>query len=303
MKLYYYPETKTFHCYTECSSTFTIFDLFVKYYELRGIDYNWYRDILDVIENKTGMIQFGFEYQYESVSKKYQMNNRLIDLPEYPKSILNLFNRYYCYEWLKEDISIDVMRQYDILYSYSQNSIVIPHYDINNRLVGIRRRALSFEESNKAKYMPIIIENKVYSHPLSLNLYGLNNNLDSINKTKKVILFEGEKSVLKAASYYKDNISVAVCGSNFNKMQLNLLLYKTNINEVIIAFDKEYTDYKNEEATNYFNKLYNLCQKYNKYYNFSFIFDKENLIGYKDSPIDRGQKIFEELLSKRIIVR
>lgn len=303
MKLYYYPKTKTFHCYTECGSTFTIFDLFVKYYDLRGIEYNWYTDVLDIIENKSSVMAFSFDYQYESVSKKYQFNDRFVELPEYPKGILHIFEEHYCYEWLKEGITEDVMRRYHILYSYPQNSIVIPHYDINNRLVGIRKRALNKEDVEKAKYMPIIIEGKIYSHPLSLNLYGLNFNIEAINKKRKVILFEGEKSVLKTAAYYEDNNSVAVCGSNFNKMQLNLLLYKTNIEEVIIGFDKEYEVVNSKEGNNYFEKLYNLCKKYDKYYNFSFIFDKENLLDYKDSPIDKGKDVFEKLLNQRVIVK
>lgn len=302
MKLYYYPKTKTFHCYTECSSTFTIFDLFIKYYELRNIDYNWYNDILDVIEKKSDKINSTFEYKYNSIRDNYLVSDRIIKLPEYSNKILNIFHKYYCYEWLKEGITKEVMEQYNILYSYYQNSIIIPHYDINNRLIGIRRRALNEEDINKAKYMPIIIEGKIYSHPLTLNLYGLNFNLNNINNKKKIILFEGEKSVLKMSSYYDDNISAAICGSNFNKMQLNILLYNTNINEIIIALDKEYEELNTQKADKYFEKLYNLCKKYNKYYNLSFIFDKENLLDYKDSPIDKGKDIFEKLLNKRIIV-
>lgn len=302
MKLYYYPKTKTFHCYTECSSTFTIFDLFVKYYELRNIEYNWYTDILDIIESKSDKIKSNFEYQYTSIRNNYLVSDKLIELPEYSNKILNIFKKYYCCEWLNEGITKEVMEQYNILYSYYQNSIVIPHYDINNRLIGIRKRALNKEDIDKAKYMPIIIEGKIYAHPLALNLYGLNLNLNNINKKKKIILFEGEKSVLKMSSYYNDNISVAVCGSNFNKMQLNLILYKANVDEVIIAFDKEYEKLNSQKANDYFEKLYNLCKKYNRYYNFSFIFDKDNLLDYKDSPIDRGKEIFEKLLNKRVIV-
>ena len=35
-KLYYYKNTKLFHCYTECSETFDIFTLLQKMYLLRG---------------------------------------------------------------------------------------------------------------------------------------------------------------------------------------------------------------------------------------------------------------------------
>lgn len=46
---------------------------------------------------------------------------------------------------------------------------------MNGNLVGIRGRALSeWEVENVGKYMPVQIEQKWYSHRLSLNLYGLN---------------------------------------------------------------------------------------------------------------------------------
>ena len=35
-KLYYYKNSKLFHCYTECAETFDIFTLLQKMYKLRG---------------------------------------------------------------------------------------------------------------------------------------------------------------------------------------------------------------------------------------------------------------------------
>jgi len=46
MKLYYYPKTKTFHCYTDCASTFNIIEMFKKRYELLGIKYDFFKDIV-----------------------------------------------------------------------------------------------------------------------------------------------------------------------------------------------------------------------------------------------------------------
>lgn len=40
MKLYYYPRTHTFHCYTDCGETFNIYEMFKKRYELMGISYD-----------------------------------------------------------------------------------------------------------------------------------------------------------------------------------------------------------------------------------------------------------------------
>ena len=63
-----------------------------------------------------------------------------------------------------------------------------------------------------------------------------------IRKQKKVIVFEGEKSCLKYYDYFgeNENISVAVCGSSIKKSQLLLLLQNSEINEIIIALDKEF---------------------------------------------------------------
>jgi hypothetical protein len=35
--------------------------------------------------------------------------------------------------WLRENISPEAMRQFDIKFSISQNKIIIPHYDINGK--------------------------------------------------------------------------------------------------------------------------------------------------------------------------
>lgn len=300
-KLYYYKTTKSFHCYTQCSDTFDIFELLKRYYETRNITYNWYNDIYKVLEEELPIQQF-YEPTYKSEAAKYQKPIKEIQLSEVSYDILDVFRKKYCEEWIEEGITQETMDKYHILYYPSQNKIIIPHYDINGRLIGIRGRALNENEIKLfGKYMPVQIEGKWYTHPLSLNLYGLYQNKENINKTGKVVIFEAEKSVLKMENTECNN-SVAICGSNFNKMQLNLLLYNTKINEVIIALDKEYTSDNLIKKNSYFNKLHKICKKYNKYYKFSFIWDENNLLEEKDSPIDKGEQVFHELMEKRIVV-
>ena len=48
MKLYYYENSRLFMCFTNCGSM-TIFQFLKHYYETRGIDYDWYKDIYQVI--------------------------------------------------------------------------------------------------------------------------------------------------------------------------------------------------------------------------------------------------------------
>lgn len=41
-KLYYYKDTKLFHCYSGCGDTFNIYELIRRYYEIRGIEKSFY---------------------------------------------------------------------------------------------------------------------------------------------------------------------------------------------------------------------------------------------------------------------
>ena len=133
---------------------------------------------------------------------------------------------------------------------------------------------------------------------LSLNLYGLNVTKENINRNKVCYIFEGEKSVLKLESFNMPNCAVATCGNSLNKFQIDLLMRNCAPSEIILCFDKE-KDKKDE----YFNKLYNLCSKYKNYANFSFIYDDKNLLELKDSPCDKGENIFRQLLERRIKVK
>ena len=221
------------------------------------------------------------------------------ELPVYDDIVLSSFVEMYPPEWLNDGISKEAMDKFNILFSISQNKIIIPHYNYKNELIGIRGRALDeWEIEFVGKYMPVEIEGNWYSHPLSLNLYGLNKTKDAIRENKYCFIFESEKAVLQFESFGRPNCAVAVCGSNLNKFQVHLLLKKCNPSEVILCFDKE--EEPGEDI--YFNKLYSICKKYNKYCDFSFIYDNKNLLKLKDSPSDRGNEVFEKLLKRRVKV-
>lgn len=92
------------------------------------------------------------------------------------------------------------------------------------------------------------------------------------------------------------NCAAAVCGNKLNKYALDILIRNCHPHEIVLCFDNE--ELPREDK--YFNHLYNLCQKYQAYANFSFIYDKENLLDLKDSPTDKGEEIFIKLLKKRV---
>jgi hypothetical protein len=301
MKLYFYKDTKLFVCYTH-DGNMSIFKFLKNYYETRNIEYDWYQDIYLVVRNCgsfRGVEGFTPE-KYKSMKDRYGAKRKEIELPEYSPNVLDCFVNLHPQEWLNDGISAEAMDKFNISYSISHNKIIIPHYDADGRLIGIRGRALNeWEVENIGKYTPLRIEQNWYKHPLSMNLYGLNITKENIRKRGVCFLVESEKAVMQMESFSFPNCSAAICGSNFNKYQLNILMKTCCPTEIILCFDKE--ELPGEDK--YFNKLYNICKKYGQYCNFSFIYDREGLLDLKESPTDRGEEVFVKLLEKRVRVK
>ena len=301
MKLYFYKNTKLFMCYSNCQAM-SVFKFLKNYYETRGIEYDWVSDVYNVILDCSNFKpNEGFDVpKYKSIRGRFEPNKREVELTEYNKGALDVFVKHYPPEWLRDGITKTAMDKFNIRYSISQNKIVIPHYDVGGRLVGIRGRALNeWEIENVGKYMPIRLEQTWYKHPLSMNLYGLYENQENIKRNHICYLFESEKSVMQCEAFDMPNCAVAVCGSQFNKYQLNLLMKHCQPREIVICFDKE----ENEGEDKYFNKLYAIGEKYKNYCNFSFVYDRLGLLEMKDSPSDKGEAVFRKLLEKRVKIR
>jgi len=300
--LAYYKESKLFRCFSECAETFDIFGMVRRRFEFENQD-QYIDNIFFFVLNYSDLSfdnKLVFENQYTEIAQNYLPQQLEVKLSEYSANVLDCFNKRYCPEWLNDGISEEAMDRYNIKYSISRNKIIIPHYDVHNRLIGIRGRALNEEVAEKyGKYSPIKVEQILYTHPLGLNLYGLNQVKDSIKKNGVAIIAESEKACLQAQTFLgEDNCVVAVCGSALNRWQVLLLVNYCNVQEIILAFDRE----EKPDEDKYFNKLYGICEKYGQYCDFSFIYDNE-ILKAKESPFDRGEDVFYKLVNKRIKVK
>jgi len=74
------------------------------------------------------------------------------------------------------------------------------------------------------------------------------------------------------------------------------------VEEIIVAFDKQFKESGDNEFKGWTKKLKDINKKYSPLVKISFMFDKDNLLGYKDSPIDRGPDVFMKLFERRIIL-
>lgn len=323
-KLCYFCGSKDFYCYTCCGRM--PFFTFIK--KIRNAtDSNFYERVITYVLTKLGKnvtqakkgIEFTNKYIREETNEmdeieegkrrlKNKSNNRINKF--YDENILNYFSSDVFYQgWIDDGISIESMQKFGISWYGANNYIIIPHRNIQGKLVGIRRRSLNPEDA-KNKYMPLFLEGTLYEHPLSLNLYGLYENQKAIREQKKAIIVEGEKSVLLSDTFYGNkSITVATCGFNVSDWQMNALL-KLGVREVVLGFDKDFDEryedkYKRndniyKEYLHYKERLESLASRMSPIFNVSLIKDTTGLLSLKDSPFDKGKKVFEKLEKSKI---
>lgn len=317
-KLYYYENTKLFRCYTGCDSTFDIFELIQKVKSISQPSLNWnlnnsvrwvaerynWAPTSEVDDEQFSLPDWEYFNKYEQLSQEDVEKIQLVQLPEYDKSILDRLAYPRIADWIAEGITPEILKKNAIGFFPGGEQITIPHYDFEGRFIGLRGRAISAEAAKLyGKYRPVNINGTLYNHPLGLNLYNLNNSKNNIKIAKKAIILEGEKSSLKCASYFgqENDISVACCGSAISAYQIKLLL-DCGATEIIVGFDKQFQEKGDTEFKHLVRNLKSIHRKYNSYATISFLFDKENLLGYKEAPVDRGPEIFLELYKKRIFL-
>ena len=295
-KLYYYKESKTFYCYSHCGNM-SLFDVVMKIKQYE------FKDAFKYVKTfSSGGGIYGFYKPY----RKTSLGDVIIE----PLPLINkpfLFKMYsdnikLMKEWSDEGITENALRKFNIRFDMEGNRMIIPHMNQDGQCVGIRVRNFNPKDARRAKYMPLFYDDNCYSHPLGSNLYGLNISKDNIKKYKKCVVFESEKSCLKYESLYPgNNISVAICGSNFSDQQKKMLL-DLGVEEVVLSLDRQYEYEDSEEGINWKNKIIKNLKNLTDYCKASFVWDndQDRLLEYKDSPIDKGKEIFEKLLKNRI---
>lgn len=328
-KLYYYDNTKLFRCYTDCADTFDIFELVIKimtnngHYKIvkdrGGVEHKVAWELHDAVRFVAKY--FGISASVEGDSNAFHQeledwkilesyeksrgttNKQRRELKYYDEKILKYLPQPIIQPWVDEGITPEVMKHCGIKFDPVNCGIIIPHYAPDNQLLGIRTRTLIKEEEVYGKYRPAYLNGKLYNHPLSFNLYNLNNSKEHIKEFGIAIVFEGEKSPLLYQSYFgiENDISVAACGFNLLSYQVEMLI-AAGAKEIVIAFDKQFQEIGDKDWQKLTKNFYAIHNKYGAYVQISYIFDMQNRLPFKAAPIDCGPDIFMELFKERIMI-
>ena len=316
-KLYFYENSDLFKCYTDCDCAFDIFELTIKVAQIqsnRKMDLNdavrylaaKFNIVIDLNDTEDlGLTDWQYLIAYDKINDIPKVN-QVPQLKEYDKRILGplAINPNYLTPWINDHIKPQILAHAQIGYNFSTDQISIPHFDKDGRFIGLRGRTMVKEDAERfGKYRPMIINKQQYNHSLGLNLYNLNNSKDNIKRMGKAIVFESEKSTLQFQSYFglANDISVACCGSSVSSYQIQLLI-EDRVQEIIIAFDRQFQALGDNEFKRLKAKLLGLHKKYKNEVLISFIFDKHLITSYKASPTDEGPEKFMQLFKERIIL-
>lgn len=187
--------------------------------------------------------------------------------------------------WLDEGISWEAMLKFDVRYDAFDNRIVYPVKTYDGDIISVCGRTC--DPNYKAKRM------RKYTYFQSLGtidtLFGFSDNKEDIMTKKEIILFEGAKSVMMAYGWGIKN-TAAIMTSHLSLNQFNFLVKLGNLKgiRIVFALDAEVDITKDENI-----------MRLASYARVEWIKNFDNLLEDKDSPVDKGKKVFDILYGRR----
>ena len=213
---------------------------------------------------------------------------------DYTNEELLIFNEDICSEfikmpyigWIREGIMPNTQNIFSVGYSSRYNRVVLPQRywcGSKNQYVGVIGRTLvdNYEIFDIPKYFPL------YKFPKSMNIYGLQENYEGIQKAGYLNLAESEKAVLKRHSKL-DYTCVALGGHQISIEQAKILIGLDV--SIIIQMDKDIS----------LQHIRSLCEIFYGIRNTYYIYDTFGLLGEKESPADKPNKIYNVLWNRKV---
>jgi DNA primase len=276
----------------------------------RGVDYDEGKDIVSLVEyiTKKNFVEsikylhsiLGLEYKWQkkqdkqkekinpnSVFTRVLRSKKKIDVEEIhaiDEEMLNDYIPLLHVDWLREGIMPWTAKKFGLAYSYKRKRVIIPmRYWMTGELLGINARTTveNYEQLGIKKFF------LTPSYQKNLNLFGLYENYEAIQKAGYVVVYEAEKSVMKRDSL-NDPTGVALSGHTLSDEQANIL-WGLGV-DIIISMDNDVP----------IEEIRHMCSKLHTGRNVYYTYDKWNLLGEKDSIADMPNKIFNFMMKYKI---
>ena len=245
----------------------------------------------------------GHVYDWSNLEKFIKIRKYGSALKEYPRTIIDTLPAYFPVGWYDEGISESTMEKYQIRYYERCNQTVIPCFDDEARLVGVRVRNWDKDRVEQAKYMPLVtLDGQCYKFNTNQVFYGINYNKPEIERTGKVIIVESEKAVMKLDTYMgRHNIALGMYGSNLGIQRRNQLL-KMGVNTVSYVVDNDFIGQDDEFFEQWREKIRHFIKLWDGFCRVEIVWDNLGLLGPKENATDRTKEVWEQLWENREII-
>ncbi len=219
-----------------------------------------------------------FLRRYKRIVNNEPLEDENIILDE---SILDYYINSPCKIFTDDGIDIVTQEYFGVIYSLIDNRACFPIRNYKGELISVKGRTLynDYLERGIAKYLY-----DYYCQSENL-LFGEWENSEFIKYVDYVIIFESEKSVMKAWQYGYRNC-LAISKKSISRKQLLRILALGK--KVILAFDSDVTE----------NEIKIECKKFKNLVKVYYIYDWLKILKEKEAPIDRGKDVFKKLLSE-----
>ena len=307
--LVFFPDTKIFIGYTS-SRSYDAIALVQTRLNLLGqtcsfIDAcNWILEKTGLDPNKiTKPLTNTHVYDWSELERFVRVRKYGNQLPEYNRNIIDTLPPLYPQAWIDEGISEETMAKYQIRYYERCNQTVIPCFDDEARLIGVRVRNWDKDRIEQAKYMPLItLDGQCYKFNTNQVFYGINYNKPEIERTGKVIIVESEKAVMKLDTYMgRHNIALGMYGSNLGIQRRNQLI-KMGVNTVSYVVDNDFIGQDDEFFEQWREKIQHFIKLWDGFCRIEIVWDNLGLLGPKENATDRTKEVWERLWKNREII-
>ena len=245
----------------------------------------------------------GHVYDWSNLERFIRGRKYGNQLSEYNRNIIDTLPPLYPQAWIDEGISEETMDKYQIRYYERCNQTVIPCFDDEARLVGVRVRNWDKDRVEQAKYMPLVtLDGQCYKFNTNQVFYGINYNKPEIERTGKVIIVESEKAVMKLDTYMgRHNIALGMYGSNLGIQRRNQLL-KMGVNTVSYVVDNDFIGQDDEFFEQWREKIRHFIKLWDGFCRVEIVWDNLGLLGPKENATDRTKEVWEQLWENREII-
>ena len=282
-------DTLSFHCFSTNSKG----NLYTLIMQRKDMNFpnalKWAADYAGLDKEEYDIdIQLPFGGFFQGLVK--EISEPEFSMKTYDESELDEYKGFYNTMFLKDGISFESQKKFNIGYDALSNRVTIPIYSLDNKLIGIMGR-YNGKCAHEERWLPIIPCSR------SLTIYGFNENYQSIQEKSMTVIFESEKSVMQCHSF-GCNIALATSGCHISDTQAKHIK-SMFLPKIILAYDEGLSQ---EDIIAEAEKLKMNNQIYKN--QVGYIYDREHKYlpeGSKASPSDLGKEVFAKLVKECVI--